>query len=267
MHVIVHDLSGVEVIADDILVYGCGESEEQYIRDHDENLRRLLQRAREQNLKLNKKKLKLRLREVAYMGHLLTRNGLRPDPMKVKAIQNMPTPTSKKAVERLLGFVNYLSLYLPKLAEVVAPLRQLTEKATPFHWQTQQEQALEDVKALVTMAPVLKFYNVYQEVTIQCDASEKGLGATLMQNGQPVAFASRALNSTEQTYAEIEKECMSIVFTCKRFDQYLHGRQLVMVTTDHKPLVPIFRKSIFGAPKRLQRMLLRLQDYKSITCR
>ena len=193
------------------------------MRDHDENLHRLLQRARDQNLKLNKKKLKLRLREVAYMGHLLTHEGSYPDPMKVKAIQNMPTPTSKKAVERLLGFVNYLSRYLPKLAEVVAPLSQLTEKATPFYWQTHQEQALEKVKALVTTAPVLKFYNVHEEVTIQCDVLEKRLGATLMQNGQPVAFTSKALNSTEQAYAQIEKECMSI---------YLHATDSTNTFTD-----------------------------------
>ena len=133
MHVIVQDLPRVEVIADDILVYGCGESEEEYMKDHDENLRRLLQRAREQNLKFNKKKLKLRLREVAYMGHILTRKGLRLDPIKVKAINDMPKPTNKKGVERILGFVNYLYRYLPKLAEVVAPLRQLTEKAIPFY--------------------------------------------------------------------------------------------------------------------------------------
>ena len=101
-----------------------------------------------------------------------------------------------------------------------------------------------------------------EEVTIQCDASEKGLGATLMQNGQPIAFASRALSNIEQAYAQIEKECMSILFACERFDQYLHGRDLVTVTTDHKPLVPIFAKPIFGAPKRLQRMLLRLQKYR-----
>jgi len=193
------------------------------------------------------------------MGHLLTHDGLRPDPMKVKRYAHTH---KQKGCRMTTGICNYLSRYLPKLAEVVAPLRQLTEKATPFHWQTQQEQALEDVKALVTTAPVLKFCNVHEEVTIQCDASEKGLGATLMQNGQPVAFASRALNSTEQAYAQIKKECMSIVLACERFDQYLHGRQLVMVTTDHKPLVPIFRKSIIGAPKRLQCMLLSLQKYQ-----
>ena len=128
---VVQDLPGVEVIADDILIYGCGSTKEKYMQDHDANLRRLLQRTREQYLKLNRKKVKLRLNEVAYMGHLLTSEGLRPDPMKVKAIAKMPQPTDKKTVEQLLGCVNYMSR--PKLSEVVAPLRILTEKSTPFY--------------------------------------------------------------------------------------------------------------------------------------
>ena len=114
------------------------------------------------------------------MGHLLTSEDLCPDPMKVKAIAEMPQPTDKKAVEWLLGCINYLSRYLPKLAEVVAPLRTLTEKSVPFYWQSQQQQSFEQVKKLVTTTPVFKFYNVEEEVTIQCDASEKGLGATLL---------------------------------------------------------------------------------------
>ena len=103
-------------------------------------------------------------------------------------------------MERLLGCRNYLSCFLPQLAEVVAPLRQLTEKSIPFYWHTQQESAFEQVRKLVTNSLVLKFYDVSDDVTIQCDASEKDLSATLLQKGQPVAFASRALNKTEQTY-------------------------------------------------------------------
>ena len=100
MHEVVQDLPGVKVIADDILVYG------EYMKDHDANLKGLLQKARERNLTLNKKKLRLRLIEVLYMGHLLTSEGLRPDPLKVGGIQQMPKPEDKKAVHRLLGFVD-----------------------------------------------------------------------------------------------------------------------------------------------------------------
>ena len=114
---------------------------------------------------------------------------------------------------------------------------------------------------MISSAPLLKYYDVASETTILCDASESGLGATLLQEGQPVAFASRSLSTVERQYAQIEKECLAIVFACSRFNQYLHGRELTTVETDHKPLVPIFQKSIHSAPKRLQRMLLRLQRY------
>ena len=108
---------------------------------------------------------------------------------------------------------------------------------------------------------MLKYYDVQEPVVMQCDASEHGLGAALMQNGQPVAFASRSLSQTERQYAQIEKECLAIVFSCERFSQYLAGREKITVETDHKPLQSIFRKSILSAPCRLQCMLLRLQRF------
>ena len=89
----------------------------------------------------------------------------------------------------------------------------------------------------------------------------QGLGAVLMQNNKPVTYASRTLTQTEREYAQIEKECLSIVFRCERFRHYLYGRDTVLVETDHKPLEIIFRKLLLTAPKRLQRMLLRLQSF------
>ena len=98
-------------------------------------------------------------------------------------------------------------------------------------------------------------------VTIQCDSSETGLGAALLQEGQPVAFASRALTPTERGYAQIEKECLAIVFACERFSQYIFGRESVSVQSDHKPLETIYMKPLTAAPKRLQGTLLRLQKF------
>ena len=98
-------------------------------------------------------------------------------------------------------------------------------------------------------------------MVVQCNAQEQGLGAALLQNGQPIAFASRSLSQTERQYAQIEKECLAIVFSCERFRQYLAGRENITVETDHKPLQSIFRKSILSAPCHLQLMLLRLQHF------
>ncbi|KAK3716424.1 hypothetical protein QZH41_000491 [Actinostola sp. cb2023] len=255
------DLPGVEVLRDDMLVIGYGDTQEEADRNHDENLKALLNRAREINLKFNIKKMNLRKTEVKFMGHVITKDGLKPDPEKITAIENMPKPTSKQGLMSLLGFINYFAKFLPKLAQVSQPLRDLTTKNARFVWSSQHDKAFDEVKLLVTSHPVLKYYDVNEEVTFQCDASEKGLGATLLQNGQPVAFASRTLSPTEQRYAQIEKECLAIVFGCTKFSQYITRRAKVTIESDHKPLQSIFKKSLLEAPCRLQRMMLRLQRF------
>ena len=192
---------------------------EDALKDHNSNLLNLFDRARSMNLKLNKKKLRLRLDQVTYMGHSFTSEGLRPDSMKVEAIVSMPRPDDKRAVQRLLGFVNYLSRFMPTISEVSEPLRKLTERNALFVWESQQEEAFQTIKNMISSTPVLKYYDVANETTIQCDASESGLVATLLQNGQPVAFTSRSLSAVEHRYAQIEKECLAIVFACRRFNQ------------------------------------------------
>ena len=254
-------LDGVEILRDDMLVAGYGDTQEEAEADHDRNLRKLLDRAREVNLKLNSKKMNLRKPQVKLMGHVISKDGLKPDPDKVKAVKDMPKPTCKQETLSLLGFVNYLAKFLPRLSEVAQPLRNLTLANAQFLWSQQHDKAFDEVKKLVVQHPVLKFYDVNEEVTLQCDASERGLGATLLQNGQPVAFASRTLSLTEQRYAQIEKECLAIVFGCQKFSQYISRREKVTVESDHKPLQSIFKKSLLQAPMRLQRMMLRLQRY------
>ena len=187
-------LPGVIVLRDDILVVGNGETMDEANKNHDENLVRLLDRAQQVNLRLNSSKLHLRKPEVRFMGHLITSKGLEPDPDKVKAVEEIPEPTTKQELKSLLGFVNYLSKFQPKLSEVAQPLRDLTAKEAKFIWSTQHAKSFKEIRELVVEHPVLKYYDPSEEVTIQCDASEVGLGAALMQNGQPVAFASRTLS-------------------------------------------------------------------------
>ena len=108
-------------------------------------------------------------------------------------------------------------------------------------------------------SPVLKYYDPKEELTLQCNASLTGLGASLLQNGQPIAFASRALTDVETRYAQIEKEMLAVVFGLERFHRYTYGRS-VNVDSDHKTLESIVKKSLLSAPRRLHRMLLRLQQ-------
>uniref|UniRef100_A0AAR2JIE4 ribonuclease H n=1 Tax=Pygocentrus nattereri TaxID=42514 RepID=A0AAR2JIE4_PYGNA len=253
-------LPGIYIIADDVLITGEGETVESATKDHDEKLRHFLNRCQKQNIKLNADKFKLRKEEVPYIGHLLTSEGLKIDPEKVRAVTEMPRPTDVKAVQRLVGMVNYLSKFYAHLSDDCEILRQLTHKDSVWDWAPMHEKAFVRLKTNIAKTPVLRYYSPKEELTLQCDTSEAGLGAALTQNGQPVAFTSRALSSTERGYAPIEKECLAIVFGMEKFHQYTYGRQ-VTVQSDHKPLENILKKPLLSGPKRLQRMLLRLQKY------
>ena len=256
----IEGLPGVRTVADDILITGEGDTLQEAVKDHDKNLLALLARCREKGVKLNKEKFKLRMSEVPYVGHLLTKDGLKPDPSKIEAIQKMSRPSDVKGVQRIVGLANYLTRFLENLADICEPLRQLTRKDSEWHWNEEHENAFLRIKQAATQAPVLRYFNPAEDTVLQCDASDTGLGATLLQNGQPVAYASRSLTDTERNYAQIEKELLAIVFGTEKFNQYTYGRK-VFVESDHKLLEVIYQKPLVAAPKRLQRMLLRLQKY------
>ena len=117
------------------------------------------------------------------------------------------------------------------------------------------------LKTAISSAPVLKFFDSKEPVTLSVDASSKGLGAVILQNDRPVAYASKALTLSQQNYAQIEKEMLAIVFGCERFHDYLYAHREVTVETDHKPLETILKKPIHQAPLRLQKMILRTKPY------
>ena len=191
---------------------------------------------------------------------MLTDHGLEPDPDKIEAVRDMPTPQNVEDAQRLNGFVTYLSKFLPKLADVMEPIRRLTRKDAEWNLSEEQDSALRKVKSLATDTPVLRYYDPTCQLEVQCDASQKGLGAALMQRRQPIAYISRALTPTEQRYAQIEEECLAIVYALERFHQYTFVRN-VLVYSDHKPLESILKKPLASAPRRLQGMMMRLQRY------
>ena len=247
-------LAGVKCIADDVLVYGTSEA------DHDRNLANFMCRCQHKGIKLNSEKLEFKCKEVPFHRHLLTTKGLKPDPEKIRAITEMPRPRNRDDVLRLNGMVTYLSRFLPHLSDVMKPLRDLTHKDVEWSWNDAHEKARENVKKLISSAPVLAYYQSVEQLEIQCDSSQSGLGAVLIQNGQPIAYSSRALSETESRYAQIEKEMLAVVVAVEKFNDYTFGRRTI-VHSDHKPLESILKKPLHRAPKRLQGMILHLQKY------
>ena len=118
-----------------------------------------MERCREKNIMLNKEKVKLRSKEVQFMGHVISQKGLKADPEKIKAVEEMPTPTDVAGVRRFIGFTNYLSKFLPRLSEVCEPLRKLMLHEVEWFWTDIHDKAVEQVKLLVTKAPVLKYFD------------------------------------------------------------------------------------------------------------
>lgn len=260
VHAAISGLPGVYCIADDVLIAGYGDDLRTARTSLDENVHCFLKRCAKKGIVLNPDKFEHAVNCVPFMGHLLTSEGLKADSGKVSAILDMPMPADVAAVRRFTGTVTYLAKFLPRLSDVIKPLTALTCANAVWSWGPEQETAVDKVKYLISNAPLLRHYDPDEDLVVQCDASQTGLGACLMQGGQPLMYASRTMTSTEQAYAQIEKETLAIVFAMERFDQFTYGRT-TLVQSDHKPLATIMKKPLSKAPLRLQRMLLRLQRY------
>ena len=148
-------LENVAVIADDILIYRTGETDIEAEKSHDNALIALFERCRERRIKINQKKLRFNLDSVTYMGHVFSKKGVSPDPEKILAITQMNRPEDVKAVQRLLGVATYLAKFVPKLSTVSEPLRRLTDQDSVFEWMPQHEDAFNEMKKLLSQAPVL----------------------------------------------------------------------------------------------------------------
>ena len=146
------------------------------------------------------------------------------------------------------------------MSEVTAPLHELIKKNIEFHWLAIHDKAFSDLRKILIDPEALRYYDVAKPVTLQVDASQHGLGAALIQDNGPVAYASKALNETQRRYVQIEKELLAIVFGCKRFHQYVYGKTIT-IETDNKPLENIFRNPLSQAPSRLQKMLMQINEY------
>ena len=260
MDAILEHCPGVIGIHDDMVIFGVDQ------QDHDANLINLLNICQKEGLVLNSKKLELQRERVTFFGAEYSAQGMHPDPKKVQGITEMTAPTDKQQLQSFLGMVNYMGTFIPNLSHHTELLQAMLKKDNVFHWEEQQTQPFQQVKTLIAKANTtpLRYYDRNLPVTVQADASLRGLGACLIQQhkgkNQPIAFASKSLTDVETRYANIERELLAIVFACQHFSTYLLGRSFV-AESDHKPLEMIAMKNLANVPPRLQRMLLELQRY------
>ena len=245
------DLPCVTGIADDIVVYGYNSD----FSDHDENLCAVLQCALETDLHFNLDKCKFRCTQIPFFGHIIGAEGLQPHPRKIDSILSIDPSTSLADLQTFLGMVQFLSRFVSNLASIAG----LTKKTSEFVWSPEHQSAVDRIKAIV--APTsLQYFDSTQPVTIQVDASQRGLGAVLLQANGLVEFASRSLTATESRYSNIEREMLAVLFGLEKFHYYAYGRHVV-VELDHKPLEAIFKKHLLSAPPCIARMMLRIQKY------
>ena len=262
---ILENCPGTVGIADDIACFGATEAE------HDANLLNLMDQARKNGLVFNSSKCDIKRSEIAYFGMVFGVNGMKPDEAKVTDLKAMPAPTNKKELQEFLGLITYLSPFIRNLSAHAEPVRKLLCKDTPFEWSEDHQHVFEHLKTLISTEACLKYYDTEAPTYLMVDASERGLGAALLQpdrlqdgsytaETRPVAFASKSLSPSQKNYVNIEREMLAITFGIKRFHIYLYNRPFV-VLSDHKPLEMISGKPLTAAPPRLQAMLLAVQDY------
>ena len=228
------------VYIDDILVFSRS------IEEHCGHLKRIFQRLEEVGIKLHPEKCQLAKSEVTYLGHIVSAQGIFPNPDKVQAVKCFPQPTSVKSVREFLGLAGYYRRFVPGFSKIAAPLHLHLRSGVKFEWNQASQAAFERLKELLITPPLLAYPDFDRSFILHTDASGEGLGAVLEQEQEdgllhPIAYASRSLSKHERRYGITELEALGVVWALKHFRAYLWGHTCT-VYTDHAP-VQSFLKS------------------------
>lgn len=258
MNRVLEGLSGKDcfVYLDDIVVYG------RTLAEHNERLGRVFSRLRTYELKLQSEKCKILRAEVVYLGHLITANGIRPDPGKTDCVKNFPVPKTIRHIKSFLGLVGYYRRFVEGFAEIAKPLTKQLRKGMRFGWNSESQVAFELFKQILINPPILQYPDFTKEFVLTTDASTFALGAVLSQgpigSDLPIAYASRTMIGAETRYATTDQEMLGIIWGVKHFRPYLWGRKFKIVT-DHQPLTWIF--NVKDPSSRLIRWRIQLAEY------
>jgi transposase InsO family protein len=236
-----------------------------YWQRHLNDLRQVFDRLRQARLTLQPKKCKLACQTVTFVGHVITADGdIKPDPAKVKAVIDFPTPTSLKTIRSFLGLTSYYRRFIQSYAKISFPLRQALQKDRPFQWTEPMNRSFEELKRRVTSDPVVVCPNFDLPFILQTDASLQGLGAVLAQKDDTgvehvIAYLSRSLSPAEQKWHIRELEALAIVWACEQLRPYLYGRKFI-IQTDHDSLRWFL--NVKHTSGRLARWALKLSEYE-----
>jgi len=262
---ILQDFSSfVKIYFDDIIIFSAT------LEDHMNHVSQVLDRLLEYGFVLNPAKCKFCVTSMPYLGHIVSCDGIRPDPAKILSITDFPTPNCVRDVRSFLGLCGYYNKFIPRYANIVRPLWSLTKNSVAFVWSPEAEQSFHDIKLAFASHVVLQFPDYRRPFVIVTDASGIGIAGILLQstspdlddiksNLRPIYFFSRILNTTERKYSAVEQECLAVVESFAKFRPFLHGH-LCHLIVDCSALT--YMKSMAPGNKRLQRLLLTLQEFR-----
>jgi transposase InsO family protein len=247
------------VYIDDIVVYS------KTLEDHAQHLKQIFSRLKEVGLQVKPSKCSFELGEIELLGHRVTAEGIKPQPEKVESIANLVPPTDVKAIRSFLGMTGYYRQYIADYASVALPLTELTKKGNPFVWGQEQQAAFDALKQALTRAPILAHADPSKPYVLYTDASDKAVGAILVQNDSEkvervIAYLSHKLSGAQLRWPTIEKEAFGVVYALKKFHPYLWGATFE-IHTDHKPLKSLFSAEIRNS--KLQRWAIQISEYSA----
>jgi len=240
------------VFIDDILVYSKNEEE------HEEHLRLVLQKLREHQLYAKLSKCEFWLREVSFLGHIISNGGVAVDPKKVKDVLSWNPPMDVSEIRCFLAMAGYYRRFIEGFSKLGKPMIALLEKNAKFVWTEKCQASFEELKKRLTTTPVLVLPDISKSFSIYCDATIQGLGCVLVQEGRVDAYASRQLRKYELNYPTHDLELAAVVHALKIWRHYLIGHKCE-IYTDHKSLKYIFTQSDLNL--RQCRWLELIKDY------
>jgi len=238
----------------DVLVYSKSEEE------HAKHLRVVLQVLKEKRLFPKLSKCEFWLREVSFLGHVISKGGIVVDPSKVDAMMQWESPKSVFEVRSFLGLAGYYQRFIEGFSKLALPLTQLTRKGQAYVWDAKCEKSFLELKKRLTSAPVLILPNPKESFVVYCDARKMGLGGVLMQNRQVVAYASRQLKVHDKNYPTHDLELAAVVFVLKIWRHYLYGSKFE-VFSDHKSLKYLFDQKELNMRQRWWLEFLKDYDF------